>query len=83
MPDLTAMPVASASGAAEVLSQLEESVWVLAGFESLVRSEALTADGLTVRTPDDAAAAALFAAVGLVVGADPRQLAPRRGLSTA
>lgn len=75
MTDLTAVPVASAPAAAEVLSRLEESAWVLAGFERLVRSDALTAGGLNLRTPDDEAAAQMLAAVGLVVGDDPPRLA--------
>jgi SAM-dependent methyltransferase len=75
MAELAAVPVASASAAAEVLSRLEESAWVLAGFDRLIRSEALTASGLTLRTPEDEAAAQLLAAVGLVDGGDPPRLA--------
>jgi SAM-dependent methyltransferase len=75
MTDLKADPVASAAAAARVLSQMEEATWVLAGFEHLVRSGALTADGLTLNTRDDEAAGAMLTAVGLVEGGDPPRLA--------
>jgi SAM-dependent methyltransferase len=68
MTDLTAEPVAGANAAAQVLSRLEEAAWVLAGFEHLVGSGALSTDGLTLETSSDEAAARMLAAVGLVLG---------------
>jgi SAM-dependent methyltransferase len=75
MTDLTAEPVASADAAARVLSRLEEAAWVLAGFEHLVRSGALSADGLALQTREDEVAGRMLAAVGLVVGDDRPQMA--------
>jgi SAM-dependent methyltransferase len=75
MTDLTAEPVADASAAAQVLSRLEEAAWVLAGFEHLVSSGALSEDGLTLRTSEDEAAARLLAAIGLVIEDDHPEMA--------
>ena len=75
MTDLGPEPVASSGAAARVLSYLEEVAWVLGAFEYLVRSGALSDDGLTLRTREDEAAARMLAAVGLVVGDDHPQLA--------
>jgi hypothetical protein len=75
MTDLTAEPVASAGAAAQVLSRLEEAVWTLAGFEHLVRSGALSGDGLTLQTREDEAAVRMLVAVGLVAGDDRPQIA--------
>jgi hypothetical protein len=79
MSDLTAEAVEDAAGAAHVLSRMEEAAWVLAGFEHLVQSGALTSDGLTLSTSEDKAAARMLSAVGLVDGSDRLQLA--RGFS--
>ena len=76
MGDLTTQTVDDAAGAAQVLSRLEEAAWVLAGFIHLVESGALTAEGLTLSTTDDEAAARMLAAVGLIDEADPFQLSP-------
>jgi Methyltransferase domain len=73
MSDLAA---ATAGDAAEALSRLEEAAWVLGGFDHLVRSGALTSEGLTLSTTEDEAAARMLAAVGLVEATDPLQLAP-------
>jgi SAM-dependent methyltransferase len=75
MTDLTAALVASAAEAGRVLSRLDESLWVLAGFHHLVGSGALSADGLTMRTREDEVAARMLAAVGLIVGDDDPQMA--------
>jgi hypothetical protein len=68
-------PVASSGAAARVLSRLEEAMWVLAGFEHLLRSGALSREGLRLQTREDQAAARMLAAVGLVVGDDRPELA--------
>ena len=75
MTDLSAAPVASAGAAARVLSRLEEAAWVLAGFDHLVRSGALSADGFRPETNEDRVAARMLAAVGLVVGDDHPEMA--------
>ena len=75
MTDLGAEPVASSGAAARVLSRLEEATWVLAGFEHLLRSGALSREGLRLQTREDQAAARMLAAVGLVVGDDHPELA--------
>ncbi len=79
MRDLAAGAVESGSEAAEVLSRLEETAWVLAGFHHLVQSGALTAEALTLSTSEDEAAARMLAAVGLVDATSDLQLA--RGLA--
>ncbi|HUQ39002.1 MAG TPA: class I SAM-dependent methyltransferase [Acidimicrobiales bacterium] len=54
------------------LGQLEESVWALVGFVHLAGSGALTAEGLHPVTAQDAAAAELLRAVGLIdAGGEP------------
>jgi hypothetical protein len=75
MTHLWAEPVTSSDAAARVLSHLEETAWVLGAFEYLVRSGALSGNGLTLQTREDEAAARMLAAVGLVVGDDRPQLA--------
>lgn len=75
MTDLTTEPVAGASAAGRVLSRLEEAAWVLAGFEHLVSSGALSQDGLTLNTSDDEAAIRMLVAVGLVVDGDHPEMA--------
>lgn len=75
MTDLTAEPVASAGVAAQVLSRLEEAAWLLAGFDHLIRSGALSGDGLTLHTREDEVAGRMLSAVGLVVGDDDPQMA--------
>ena len=75
MTDQGSEPVASSGAAARVLSRLEEATWVLAGFEHLLRSEALSGEGLRLQTREDHAAARMLAAVGLVVGDDRPELA--------
>jgi SAM-dependent methyltransferase len=79
MTYLPAEPVATSTAAALVLSHLEDAAWALAGFEHLVRSGALSADGLTLRTQEDRTAAYMLAAVGLVVGHDVPE--PATGLA--
>ena len=74
MTHLEVEPVASSEAAARVLSRLEDAAWVLAGFEHLVRSEALSGGALTLHTREDEAAARMLAAVGLTVGGDRPQL---------
>ncbi len=75
MTDQGPEPVASSGAAARVLSGLEEATWVLAGFEHLLRSGALSGEGLRLQTREDHAAASMLAAVGLVVGDDRPELA--------
>ena len=75
MTDQGPEPVASSGAAARVLSRLEEATWVLAGFEHLLRSGALSREGLRLQTREDQAAARMLAAVGLVVGDDRPELA--------
>jgi SAM-dependent methyltransferase len=76
MSELTAATVDDAAGAAQVLGRLEEAAWVLAGFNHLIESGALTTEGLTLSTRDDEAAARMLAAAGLIDAVDPVQLAP-------
>jgi SAM-dependent methyltransferase len=75
MSDLTAAPVVSGGAAALVLSRLEEAAWVLAGLDHLVRSGALSAEGLTLGTDEDRVAARMMAALGLIVGDDQPEMA--------
>ncbi len=75
MMRLEAQPVGSSAAAARVLGHLEEAAWVLAGFEHLVTSGALSRSALKVQTREDEAAAHMLAAVGLVVGDDRPQMA--------
>ncbi len=75
MTDQGPEPVASSGAAARVLSRLEEATWVLAGFDHLFRSGALSPEGLRLQTREDQAAARMLAAVGLVVGDDRPELA--------
>ena len=75
MTDLAAAPAASAEEAARILSRLEEAAWVLVGFDHLVQSGALSANGLKLETNEDRVAARTLAAVGLIVGDDHPELA--------
>jgi SAM-dependent methyltransferase len=73
-------PAESADAASGTLISLDGAAWALAAFLHLVRSGALTESGLSLSSPQDAAAARTLQAVGLVVD-DMGVLRPATGLA--